>query len=205
MNLSDSDINAVRRVLKGEVSIAESAETFSVPQIMLVGVTALLAVDKTHVAKNEHGGYGKLLHEIAVMPGNPKDWSYSERHRKAHQALLNQSRAHGIHTTQDRGGNNLSITPVPDLLALLDEDPSYRQVARGWYQSAVARIEEKERNQREVRRQFLQTPEYGSEHLDFDIPEIAPTDLDELHRVHAQLGELYGKIGEILGRYSPEE
>jgi hypothetical protein len=196
-----NDLEAVRQVLAGNVSLAEAARTYSPRQSALLAVTILTAANAQFTYKGE---YGQLLEEIARLPGVPQegfdrykpkpDWYVL----KSFTRLVAISKRLGLFSTRDRAGNDLRLVPQPRLQALLGEHPDYREFACSVYEQASHTINQARQQHQEHMRLKRVRLDRIMRAIERDPvlrrANLTHFDAYDLHDVHRRLGELLGEI-----------
>lgn len=135
MHISSEDLEAVRQVLSGKVSLGEVQDSYSPHHKTLVGVTIVIAGDDP-TALAQKGTYGSLLENLASKRCTPRAYI----HAGSGYDLIRRSHLLNLHRTTDRAGNNLSVAQDTPLSELLQENAAYQERAHEWYRSALERV-----------------------------------------------------------------
>jgi len=141
VDLTDDDLHAVQEVLEGRVTLVDVARTYTVARSALVVIAILVAAGKTQLFRREMiDGYQRLVGAMIIESAIPEE-ERSERHwYYRSERIVAAARKAGLHTSSDRPGNIVTLTPPEVLVNLMDEYPEWPAKARRIYDEAVARI-----------------------------------------------------------------
>ena len=208
MDITKSDLDAVRRVLSGKISREKAAIKYSNRHRIMVAVAVLQGAGVTEKDLAEPRGiYGELLFELSVQPAIPATgWPRDKQNRikiptwyrdsdVRQEYLVDGSRRYEFHNSRDRAGHGIRFIGCKHFDTLLDEDASRRAMCRKWYEDArrgvierQAEIRAYQKANEALRTGFVKIVEqYSStfEHPDFvmrpTVEEIAK-ELNELLR-----------------------
>lgn len=159
MDIAPTDLDAVRRVFTGEMSLADAARHYTVRQSTLVGVAILQASGWTSAYKGE---FGRLLEVLCQGSVGTEDWrlqgveetdeDFYRRifFHKDRYALIGASHRLGLHNSVRHGGDNLYLIPHAQLETLINENPRFRPWARSVFDLARTQlVEEREQAARQ--------------------------------------------------------
>jgi hypothetical protein len=144
MSLKPADIDYVRRVLSGEMTLKELALETSRRKVV-AAVAILYASDCAADLAARRSTFSELLYELTVRPGleeaprrheNISTWDIRDK-------LVPLSRQNGLHFSRDRRGNGVYLPRQPLFDALFREDERFRLAARGFFATAMATINDR--------------------------------------------------------------
>lgn len=124
------DLNAIHNVFNGILPRTDIAFRYSLKRAALVGITILYAANDPETLTKK-GMFGDLLATLVTKEGVD---SY------AGNTLVAASRDMKQHSSINRAGNQLRLTPDPLLIRLLEDNPHYREQAAQWYNEALATL-----------------------------------------------------------------
>ncbi|MBI3889664.1 hypothetical protein HY312_03795 [Candidatus Saccharibacteria bacterium] len=147
--LTANHIQAVRRVLSGEVELSRLRTEYALQESAATAAVLLRAGGVERIARR--GEYGRYLATLCITPsvpveGFPRDADHhvlipdEESRLWNPDSLVQSSRMLGLHSSTGNG-SRIKLTPSSELLLLLEEDGMER-AARELFQDAMHRFNE---------------------------------------------------------------
>jgi len=146
MSLKATDMDHVRQILSGEVTLKELALETSRRKVV-AAVAILYASDCASELAARRSAFCELLYELTVRPGleeadKPRryetisTWDVRDK-------LIPLSRQNGLHSSNDRSGSGIYLPRQPLFEALFREDERFRVAAREFFAAAMATINDR--------------------------------------------------------------
>lgn len=207
MSLKATDIDHVREVLSGEVTLRELAS--DTPRRRVVTAVAILyASDCAAELAARRSAYCELLYELTVRPGL-EEADKPRRHEvirtwDVRDKLIPLSRQNGLHSSSDRSGNRVYLPRQPLFEALFREDERFRVTAREYFVTAMATINDRREYAAGIatRTKRLRVA-LASTYVNTSLGYYGQT--ENWNRISAQhVKEAYDVLGEILRLNFPE-
>jgi hypothetical protein len=147
MSLKVTDIEYVREVLSGEVTLKELASDTSRRKV--VTAVAILYASDSAAAElaARRTAFCELLYELTIRPGL-EEADKPRRHEAIstwdiQDKLVPLSRRNGLHSSCEQGDSGVYLPQQPLLEALFREDERFRVTARDLFAAAMATINDR--------------------------------------------------------------
>lgn len=145
MPLKATDIDHVRQVLSGEVTLKELASDTARRKVV-AAITILYGNDCAAELADRRSTFSELLYEITVRPGlEEADKPCKHEHVNLFRVhdLVPISRKNGLHASRDRSGTGLYLPQQPLFDALFQEDERFRVAAHEFFAAAMTTINDR--------------------------------------------------------------
>lgn len=147
MNLTEADLEFVRLVLNGSVSLKKVALNYPVRRKTMVAAAILAGaeVQDSDLHDGTRSLYGSLLEELVREPGVPAGgWGHnpwpSWYSSCSFHYLVDRSRDYGFHEGGYRGASGVTFVGNAQLTELINENPEYKAFCKATYKSALTSL-----------------------------------------------------------------